>query len=182
MIKNRRTYLRALEIDDYQTTLKWHNDDEIWPSVVGPKYFVSAEYEKKWIEAAIFSKDSVKLAICLIESHQMIGIASLTEFDWINHSAGFSIMIGEKNLWGQGYASEAVIQLLEFAFQERGLHRISGPILESNQASRSVCKKCGLKEEGLLRDAVFRNGRYQNLVVVSILRDEFLETLAQYEQ
>ncbi len=82
-----RTYLRAFQTDDYHTTLKWHNDDEIWSTVVGPKYFVSPEYEKKWIEDTILSQDSVKLAVCLHENSQTIGIVSLIDFDLINRNA-----------------------------------------------------------------------------------------------
>jgi len=180
-MKNFCTYLRSFEIDDYKTTLKWHNDNEIWSTVVGPKYIVSSEYEKKWIEEAIFSKDSVKLAVCHSENHQLIGIVSLTKINWFNRNAMVEIMIGEKNLWGKGYASEAVLQILEFGFQERGLLRIYASILESNMASRRMFQKCGFKEEGLLRDAVFKNGRYQNLVIVSILQDEFQEIREEYE-
>ena len=180
-MRNFRTYLRAFELADYQTTLKWHNDDEIWSTVVGPKYFVSPEYEKKWIEDTVFSKDSIKLAVCLIENNQLIGSVSLTEFDWINRSAVSGTMIGDKKLWRMGFATEAKLQLLEFGFQERGLHRISCQILESNTASRRLYLKCGYKEEGLLRDAVFKDGRYQNLVIMSILRQEFLEIRKLYE-
>ena len=170
-----RIYLRALEIDDYTTTARWHNDDEIWSSVVGPKYYVGNEYEKKWVEETIFSKDALKLAVCLREDCRHIGIVSLTAIDWINRSAQSNWMIGEKGLWGKGYATEAVLQLLDFGFQERGLHRISCSLLEGNTASRRVAEKCGYRQEGLLRDAVFKNGRFQNLVVMSILRDEYAE-------
>ena len=50
-----RVYLRALEPEDYKTSIKWRNDDEIWSMVVGPKYFVSTAYEKN-AEDAIYSK------------------------------------------------------------------------------------------------------------------------------
>ncbi len=168
-----RTYLRAFELADHQTTVKWHNDDEIWSTVVGPKYFVSSEVEKKWVEELISSNDSIKLAVCLLDSHELIGMVTLTSLNWINRSADLGIIIGEKSLWGQGHATEAVFQMLKFGFQERGLHRVSCSILEKNSGSRKVALKCGFKEEGLLREAVFKNGQFQNLIAYAILQDEY---------
>ncbi len=168
-----RTYLRAFELDDYKTTLIWHNDDEIWSKVVGPKQFVSSEYEKKWMLEQMTSKEDVKLAICLEDNSELIGIAYLTKIDLTNRSAMIGYMIGEKKYWGRGFATDAVIQLLAYGFHERGLNRISCIILEENIGSRKIVQKIGFKKEGLFRDAVFKNGRFQNQVVCSILKDEF---------
>ena len=49
-IENFRVYLKAFEPDDYKTTIKWHNDNEIWNMVGSTKYFVSIGYEKKGLE------------------------------------------------------------------------------------------------------------------------------------
>lgn len=170
-----RTYLRALEIADFERTLNWHRDDDIWSMVVGPKYYVSSEYEKKWLEDTIFDQSSVKLAVCLKQNHDHIGIVSLTRFNWINRNAESHWMLGDKAFWGNGYATEAVMQLLDFGFQERGLHRISCSILENNLASRKVAQKCGYQEEGILRDAIFKNGRFHNLIVMSILQTRYMQ-------
>ena len=69
-----RIYLRALELDDYKKSIKWRNDDDIWSTVVGSKYFVSSVYEKKWVEDSIFNtQKDLKLAICLKENDEYIG-------------------------------------------------------------------------------------------------------------
>ena len=68
-----RIYLRAFEIDDYKTSIKWRKDDMIWDMLGGPKYFVSEAYEKKWVENTIFNPKDVKLAICLLENDKYIG-------------------------------------------------------------------------------------------------------------
>ena len=174
-----RTYLRAFEVEDYRVTVQWHNDPEVISTVVGPRRFVSEEYEKKWVHDAIFDKDDYRLAVCLREDDRQIGMVSLTEVDWVNRSAGCGWMIGDKSLWGKGYATEAVQQLLEFGFQERGLHRISCSVLEVNIGSRRVAQKCGFREEGLLREAVYKNGQFHNLVLLSILSRYFASIKVQ---
>ena len=73
-----RVYLRALEPDDYKTSIKWRKNDQIWDMVVGPKYFVSEAYEKKWVEDVIFNSiNKLVLAICLKEASEHIGYSYL---------------------------------------------------------------------------------------------------------
>ena len=172
-MNNFRVYLRALEPDDYKVTIKWRNDDETWSMVGGPKYFVSSEYEKQWILNAINNKNEIRLGICLKENDELIGLCSLTEIDWINKNAQSSIMIGEKINKGKNCGTEGELLLLQYAFYERGFERIWAKILEKNNASIKMHEKCGFRKEGILRNSVFKNGKFQNQIIMSILRDEF---------
>ena len=166
--------LRALEVEDYKTTINWRNNDEIWKMVTGPKYFVSSEYEKDWIIKAIANPKELRLGICLKENDLLIGLASMTNIDMVNRSGVFSIMIGEKKYWSGGYGSEAIRLLLDHCFNERGMERIWAPILESNLASQRLAQKCGAKIEGVLRNSVYKNGSYHNQVIVAILKEEYI--------
>lgn len=62
---------------------------------------------------------------------------------------------------------------IDYMFKERNIHRIQANILESNTASLRMHEKCGYKIEGVLRDAVYKAGTYQNQYVLSILKDEY---------
>ena len=80
-----RVYLRAFEIEDFKTTHLWHGDEDIIKSVVGRKYFVSKEYEKKWINDAIFpSGNYLKLAVCMKEKDKHVGNVYLNSIDNFN--------------------------------------------------------------------------------------------------
>ena len=103
------------------------------------------EYEKKWIEDAIWNKDQIKLGICVKENNELIGFCSLIKMDLANGSAEISIMIGDNQYWGKGLGSEAILLLSDFAFSEKRLNRISALILENNIASRRMFEKCGYK-------------------------------------
>lgn len=174
MNNNFRVYLRALEPEDYKQSIKWRNDDEIWSTLVGPKYFVSSAYEKKWVEDSISnSQRNLKLAICLKENDEYIGNIYLDDIDYRNKNANYGIMIGEKAYWGKGIAKEAITLILHYAFMDLGLVRIQGIYLVTNMASINACKRCGFKEEGVLRKAVFKNGQYQDLKIMSIIREDF---------
>lgn len=170
---NYRVYLRALEPDDFKISTAWRNDDEIWNQLGGVKRYVSSVFEKKWVEDAIFDTKNVRLAVCLRDDDTYIGNVYLTDLNLINRSAVSHIFIGDKRLWGKGLASEAYLLLLEYAFQERGLHRINAFVLENNIPSCRLHEKCGYAREGVLRETVFKNGKWQNQVVYSILEDEY---------
>lgn len=169
-----KIYLRALEIDDYKITINWRNDDEIWGMVGGPKYFVSSEYEKNWMIKAINNPNELRLGICLKENDLLIGLASMVNVDMINRNGAFSVMIGNKKYWSGGYGTEAIKLLLDHCFNERGMERIWGAILESNIASQKMAIKCGAKKEGVLRKSVYKNGSYHNQVLMAILKDDYL--------
>lgn len=167
-----RIYLRALEIDDYKISIKWRKDDQIWNMLGGHKYFVSEAYEKKWVEDTIFNSKDVKLAICLIENDKYIGNVYMTDIDEINRSCNSHVLIGDKDYWGKGYAREALLKAIKYMFEERNIHRIQAKVLESNEQSLKMLKKCGYKVDGLLRDAVYKFGRYQNQYVLSLLYED----------
>lgn len=169
-----KIYLRALEIEDYKTTITWRNNEEIWNMVTGPKYFVSSEYEKSWMMKAINNPNELRLGICLKENDILIGLAAMINIDMVNRNGVFSIMIGEKKYWSGGYGSEAIELLLDHCFNERGMERVWAPILKSNLASQRLAEKCGAKIEGVLRNSVYKNGSYHDQVIVALLRDEYL--------
>jgi len=171
---NFRVYLRALEPDDWKTSVKWRSDDEIVSMVGGPKYFVSSERERRWVEGkALADGPDTALAICIKETGKYIGNAYLNEVDWINRSGRCPVLIGDKSEWGKGLATEACLLIHKFAFYERGLERIFAEVLESNAASLKMYERCGYIREGLLRHSVYKNGRFQNMCVLSVLRSEF---------
>ena len=176
-----RIYLRALEPDDYLTSVNWRNDDEILNMVGGPKYFVSSENEKEWVRNAILNnKDKIVLAICLTSNDKYIGNIMLQNVDWVNRSGHVPVLIGDKSEWNKGYATEARMLMLKFAFYERGLERIFAEVIEGNIGSVKMHEKCGYTVEGVLRKAVYKNGKFHNQVLLSILRDEFDEVYQKY--
>ena len=135
-MRDAKIYLRALEPGDYQRTIVWRNDDDIWKQLLGEKHFVSAEYEKKWIHDAVFSPHrELRLGICTVPDDLLIGLAALGSIDYVHRSARSQLMIGEKSLHGQGLGTEVLRLLLRFAFEERGMERVWCRILKSNTAS-----------------------------------------------
>lgn len=171
METNQRVYLRALEPDDYKTSIKWRKDDAIWDMLGGPKYYVSEAYEKKWVEDVVFSSKDLKLAICLCEDDRYIGNVYMTDIDLVNRKCVSHIMIGEKDCWGKGYASEALSMAIDFMVNERGVQRIEALVLEENEPSLRLFEKCGYEFEGVKRKAVYKNGNFHNQCILAFIKE-----------
>lgn len=96
-------------------------------------------------------------------------------FNYINERHGtFSIgMINYRNQRGKGYGEAAIRLLLEYAFNERRLHKFTAYCLDDNKASAALMKKLGCKQEGIVREVVFMNGKYHNQLLFGMTEDEY---------
>lgn len=90
----------------------------------------------------------------------------------ISSAALAIVIIGEKDCWGKGYAREALLKAIRYIIEERNIHRIQATVLESNAQSLNMHKKCGYKVDGLLRDSIYKNGKFQNQYVLSLLETD----------
>ena len=168
-----RIYLRALELDDYQISVKWRNDDSITNLLGGSKWFVSMETEKQWVQNAIMQNKDIRLAICTVEKDIYIGNIYLTGIDYLNRKAQTQILIGNREYWNNGYGTEAMRLLLEYAFNYKNLRRLEAVVLEDNIGSRKMHEKLGYKKEGILRQSVYKNGQYKNQILFALLKTEY---------
>jgi len=166
-------YLRALEPSDYLISHKWRNDPFIQDGVTGNKVFVSSEQERLWIENSIKDKESIRLAICLKEDDRYIGNTYMINIDWINRTCQAPIFIGDPAVRGKGLAVQARLQMLTFAFFERNMNKVWAHVLSENNASIKMNEKVGFKKEGILRQHIYKNGAFKDIIVLSVLRNEF---------
>src|SRR3954468_11809410 len=83
-----RVFLRAFEYSDLEFVNKLRNRDDLYKHTCGNKYYISSEYDKKWIEDKIFNNTTqIYLVICLIDNNSPIGYLSLNDIDHINKKA-----------------------------------------------------------------------------------------------
>jgi RimJ/RimL family protein N-acetyltransferase len=82
-------------------------------------------------------------------------------------------MIGDKTYWTQGYGTEAVRLLIKHGFNSLNLNRIFLRVFENNPRAIRAYEKAGFVHEGRERQAEFRDGRYIDVLLMSILKDEF---------
>jgi RimJ/RimL family protein N-acetyltransferase len=170
-----RIFLRAFELEDYRLISQWRHDEEVIKLLGGNHFFVSSERERKWVEDKIFNdQDSVYLAICLKENQRLIGYTCITHIDLRNQKAeAGGTLIGDKSLWGKGYGREAAELRLRYLFDQFPINRNYVYCLEEHDATIQMLVSLGYKQEGILRQEVFKNGEYKNLILFSLLREEY---------
>jgi RimJ/RimL family protein N-acetyltransferase len=78
-----------------------------------------------------------------------------------------------RDCWNRGYATEASQRMTDFGFEVLGLHRIEARHFLRNPASGRVMEKLGMQHEGVERDSAVKWGRFETLVVYSILEPEW---------
>lgn len=171
-IIGQRVSLRPLECGDLATSIKWLNDAEIM-RLLGRRHQLSMAEEERWYEDYLKSGKSRIFAI--EEGGCHIGNIGLHRIDNENRSASLGIVIGEKDRWGKGHGSDALVTVLRYAFRELGLHKVSLRVFQGNDRAISSYKRCGFKQEGVMREQVFKDGKFHNLFAMSILDREFDE-------
>ncbi|WIX92575.1 GNAT family protein [Amycolatopsis sp. DG1A-15b] len=112
------------------------------------------------------------LAITRVGDDELIGTCRIA-FSGVQ-AAKLGYMVAADH-WGNGYATDAVSAILDFAFRQLDRHRITAAIGPENFASQAVAKRLGFSREGVLRDHVFTNGAWRDSVLFSILRHEWLK-------
>lgn len=173
MIEN-RVYFRAFELDDWKHFHSYRSDDLIYSNIVGNKYFVSAEREKKWIEAKIFNdKTEIYLAVCLKENDKCIGYTSINDINLRNLNAVWGSIFLDKDERMKGLSIDVGVLLLKLVFEELPIHRFYSYILESHIGSLRMVEKLGFKIEGVQRESVYKLNKFHNVIGISILKHEY---------
>jgi ribosomal-protein-alanine N-acetyltransferase len=106
------------------------------------------------------------------ESGRMIGTCGFTSFNCPSDSAEIGYVLNPA-FQGRGLATEAVLRVLAFGFEELKLHRIEAHFIEGNHASRRLMERAGMRFEGFARESMKIKGRYRTIGTCAILRSEF---------
>jgi RimJ/RimL family protein N-acetyltransferase len=175
-IVGERIYLRPLEpAQDNHLYSTWMNDEEI------RKYFsifpTSDTRGKERLEQLYKDGKHIIFGVSLNSDNRLIGLVGLKDINYINQSAEFYVIIGDRSVWGKGYGTEATTLMFRYGFMELNLNRIQTKDFEENIGGWRADEKAGMKFEGRLRQSMLRFGKYHDERVYSILRSEFLESL-----
>jgi len=188
MIIGERIRFRGVERDDLPTFVKWLNDPEVRQGILIHQP-ISQVREENWFEGMIKRPDDEQIMGIEVllpdkrtglpsaqggeEDWKLIGTTAFDNIDWRNRSSEFGILIGDKNYWNQGYGTEAVRLIVKHGFNTLNLNRIFLHVFENNPRAIRAYEKAGFVHEGRERQAEFKDGRYFDVLLMSILKDEF---------
>ena len=169
-----KVYLRSLiEADAIGPYSSWFNDEETCRGNSHHVFPYTTESALSYIRYAAETDNELILAICAREDDRHLGNIALQHIHPIYHSAELSIVIGDKSVWGQGVGKEASRLICDHGFQAMNLHRIAVGTFENNIAMQRLAVYLGMRQEGVRRKAVFKDGQYLDVLEYGVLRDEY---------
>jgi [ribosomal protein S5]-alanine N-acetyltransferase len=173
-LRGSRVELRALTHRDAPCVLDLFGDPEVvrfWSFPPVPDVAAAAELVRE-IRAGFSERRFFQWGVRSRDADRVIGTATLLNLELPHRRAevGFAI---RRSLWGQGYASEALGTLIEFAFAVLDLHRLEADVDPSNERSLRVLERQGFRQEGYLRERWQQGGEARDGVLLGLLRREW---------
>ena len=154
------------------TYLRWFADREVtrYLMVRNP---TTLKKQEEWLEQMAASPNDVVWAVVRAGDSTLIGNLGLHGIRWRHQNVEIGYVIGERDQWGKGCATEAIALATSYAFLELGLQKVWATVTAANEASRRALERNGYKPCALFRRDRYVEGRWHDLWVGEILRDEW---------
>ncbi len=170
-LQGKTIYLRGLRRQDLDGPwLSWFDDAEVCRYNNHWRFPNSRDRMQSYLEHVQGSQRDLVLAIVSQANDTHIGNVSLQNIDWISRSAEFAIIIGDRSHWNKGVAYEAGSLIVKHGLEELNLHRIYCGTSADNLGMQKLALKLGMREEGRRREAMFKHGRYVDVVEFGLIR------------
>lgn len=166
--------LTALEKPDVMVMHRWYQDPDFLRPFDASVAFPRGKDQLEELFGDIRKTDNnYFFAIRPLEDETLIGVAELDGILWSHGTAWLAIGIGNANMRNQGYGTEAMTLLLDFAFRELNLHRIQLSVFANNPRAIRVYENLGFQREGVFREFLHRDGQRYDMLLYGILRREW---------
>jgi [ribosomal protein S5]-alanine N-acetyltransferase len=176
-LETSRLVMRRPTEDDVFTIAGLARRREIADTTVSIPHPYTEQHALEWVRANQGDLAIIKRVVFVVtvkSTEEIIGSVGLREIDPEHNQAELGLWIGVEN-WGHGYATEAVPALLRYAFEELDLNRVYAHHMIRNPASGRVLGKAGFKREGVLRQHVRKWGVYEDVMLLAILREDWVK-------
>ena len=170
-LTGKKVFLRALEPEDLEFIYTIENDQSLW-NVSNTQTPYSRFLIKQYLGNAhqdIFEAKQLRLAICLLNSNQAIGLIDLFDFDPTNNRAGIGIVIHQNKHHHKGIGTEALQLLINYSFTHLQLHQLYANIGTQNKISKALFTKFGFQLVGVKKQWNKINNTYQDEALYQLI-------------
>ena len=171
-MKGRKVEIRGIREEDLPLLLDMINDPVINNMTVGESKKVSMQEQEAWFERYLQSGANNRF---IIENKDdgAVGTIIITDIDEVNRSCGLAIKLSEGRISSPGVGIDAFMVMLRYCFEDLKMHRVTANAIDYNKASLNLQSRCGMKREGVLRQAAFKNGEFHDVIITSMLDTEY---------
>jgi [ribosomal protein S5]-alanine N-acetyltransferase len=169
-------YLRRIEHGDLESNyFQWLNDQEVTLWTQHGIFPNSRESMEEYFSTMSGSSADIVLAIILKKGDRHVGNIGIHRIHPVFRCAEIGILIGEKDIWGQGVGSGAIRLVVSHAFSRLNLNRLYAGVVEKNTGCIRAFENAGFVREGVAREAYYCEGGYVNCINLGLLRSDWLK-------
>lgn len=168
-----RIQLRIMERRDIEAARCLHNEFSVLLKLTDVRH-ISEPEQDAWFERMSLAAGSRRYVVEEIDNGAFVGVLRLDRIDLQNRNAWIGLdIVPDKR--GRGYGKAAFCIVMAYLFDQLGLHRLSLVTLETNLVAINLYRSLGFQEEGRLREAIWRDGKFSDLLQFGLLRQEWRE-------
>lgn len=168
LISGSKVFLRLMTIEDTDDIVRWRNSDRVRANFIYQTLFTK-EGHLDWVKKYVDTGNVIQFMICEKDSGKAIGCVNFKDIDSVHKKAEYGIFIGDDDAIGKGIGSEVASLAVQYAFEQLKLHKIILRVLPHNKAAIRSYEKAGFLQEAYLKDEVFINGNFQDLILMGII-------------
>lgn len=176
-LKGQNCFLRALEPEDLEFVYNLENDESIW-HVSNSQTPYSKFLIRQYLENAhqdIYEAKQLRLAICLNDTFDAIGLIDLFDYDPTNSRAGIGIVIQSEINRGNGIGKEALKLVIDYSFNQLQLHQLFANIGIDNETSLNLFATFGFQIIGIKKDWIFYNNSFHDEAIYQLINHQQLK-------
>lgn len=170
-VRGTKVALGPFSFKHFSTFLQYFQDPEV--AIYASATFTVPEFDTSEEDFKQYKKNATLFTIFESNNLAMIGNSSLRNIDYLNGGATFSIIIGNKDYWGQGYGTEAIKLVIDYGFRFLNLHNIKLRTASFNERGQKAYRKAGFKEIGRRRGSILLNGKRYDDIYMDCIDNEF---------
>lgn len=167
-------FLAPLDLSHVPRLTNWKNDRNLAHQIAAHPAQYSEDDVRAWLLRNSADQHQVLLGIFDQQDQEVIGVARLMFIDWISQVAELGVFIGDSAARGRRRGQEAVGLLLKHAFMDLGLERVYLRVMSDNLPAMRCYEACGFVREGTLRSHFVSEGARYDMLVMGILRNQYL--------
>lgn len=178
MLKIQDCSVRKIEKKDIETIFEWRNSIRVRQFMFNDRLITWNEHGE-WFNKVIQSEKDVYL---IFENKKIpTGLVCFTDIDFNNDISDWGFYIGIENP-PQGIGMYMGFLGLEFAFKQLDIRKVYARVMSFNKKSIRFHMKLGFEEEGLFREHLLRNGKYEDIIIFSLFNSKWMERSRSMEE
>jgi ribosomal-protein-alanine N-acetyltransferase len=174
-LESERFILREVKEQDYISLYEIYSDEDVirYQQMTVMQTIEQAQKSVQAFLKGFKNKKFIRWCIATKGNDIVIGLVTLHDFNFCNSHAEIGFMLNKK-YWRQNIMWEAANEIIKFALEIIGIHRIEALIHQDNIASIKLCEKLGFNKEGLKKESAYnmRNSKYEDRLIFGIVKND----------